>query len=227
MRKKKLQGKHAFSFQTSWRDSSGWRMTMKSAVVAYKMQNGPPVGTEGFSSKLQPGFIVPRRWRRETSCRKASDLRNVKVSFVFILKESSRQRPRSAMLWKTPGEVRARTCGTKSPSRSEALRLNFLSVYSTVVPRPTFLLSFVFMLPWKRIIAPFLRRVLSLSAQFPQVDTRSGQINLYLGEITVDETDSWFFHEVYVNLFHKTCQKHFLPEKNAVIVNDQSRSCTV
>ena len=26
------------------------------------------------------------------------------------------------MSWKTPGEVRARTCGTKSPSRSEALR---------------------------------------------------------------------------------------------------------
>ena len=38
------------------------------------------------------------------------------------LKESSRQRPRSAMSRKTPGEVRARTCGTKSPSRSEALR---------------------------------------------------------------------------------------------------------
>ena len=37
-------------------------------------------------------------------------------------KESSRQRPRSAMSRKTPGEVRARTCGTKSPSRSEALR---------------------------------------------------------------------------------------------------------
>ena len=41
---------------------------------------------------------------------------------LFILKESSRQRPRSGMSWKTPGEVRARTCGTKSPSRSEALR---------------------------------------------------------------------------------------------------------
>ena len=38
------------------------------------------------------------------------------------LKESSRQRPRSAMSWKTPGEVRAQTCGTKLPSRSEALR---------------------------------------------------------------------------------------------------------
>ena len=35
------------------------------------------------------------------------------------LKESSRQRPRSAMSRKTPGKVRARTCGTKSPSRSE------------------------------------------------------------------------------------------------------------
>ena len=42
--------------------------------------------------------------------------------FFFFLKESSRQRPRSAMSRKTPGEVRARTCGTKSPSRSEALR---------------------------------------------------------------------------------------------------------
>ena len=40
----------------------------------------------------------------------------------WSLKESSRQRPRSAMSWKNPGEVRARTCGTKSPSRSEALR---------------------------------------------------------------------------------------------------------
>ena len=40
----------------------------------------------------------------------------------FFLKESSRQRPRSAMSRKTPGEVRGRTCGTKSPSRSEALR---------------------------------------------------------------------------------------------------------
>ena len=39
-----------------------------------------------------------------------------------LLKESSRQRPWSAMLRKTPGEVRARTCSTKSPSRSEALR---------------------------------------------------------------------------------------------------------
>ena len=38
------------------------------------------------------------------------------------LKESSRQGPRSAMSWKIPGEIRARTCGTKSPSRSEALR---------------------------------------------------------------------------------------------------------
>ena len=41
---------------------------------------------------------------------------------ILTLKESSRQRPRSAMSRKTPGEVRARTCGTKSPSRSEALR---------------------------------------------------------------------------------------------------------
>ena len=43
-------------------------------------------------------------------------------ALMSILKESSRQRPRSAMSRKTPGEVRARTCGTKSPSRSEALR---------------------------------------------------------------------------------------------------------
>ena len=63
---------------------------------------------------------------------------------------------------KNPGEVRARTCGTKSPSRSEALRfiestkspstwrfkafvLNLLSMYYTVVPWPILLLShFVF-----------------------------------------------------------------------------------
>ena len=37
-------------------------------------------------------------------------------------KKVSRQKPGSNMSWKTPGEVRARTCGTKSPSRSEALR---------------------------------------------------------------------------------------------------------
>ena len=41
---------------------------------------------------------------------------------LSAMKESSRQKPRSAMSRKTPGEVRARTCGTKSPSRSEALR---------------------------------------------------------------------------------------------------------
>ena len=44
------------------------------------------------------------------------------VRQLSTLKESSRQRPRRAMSRKTPGEVRARTCGTKSPSRSEALR---------------------------------------------------------------------------------------------------------
>ena len=47
---------------------------------------------------------------------------DLRLSTLPNLKESSRQRPRSAMSWKTPGEVRARTCGTKSPSRLEALR---------------------------------------------------------------------------------------------------------
>ena len=37
----------------------------------------------------------------------------------------------------------------------------------------------------KRTIALFLRRVLTLSAQFPLIRTCSGQINLYKGEIAV------------------------------------------
>ena len=35
------------------------------------------------------------------------------------------------------------------------------------------------------MIAPFLRRVLILSAQFPRIRTCSGQIHLYRGEIAV------------------------------------------
>ena len=41
------------------------------------------------------------------------------------------------------------------------------------------------MSPRERTIAPFLRRVLTLSAQFPRIRTCSGQINLYRGEIAV------------------------------------------
>ena len=41
------------------------------------------------------------------------------------------------------------------------------------------------MSPRKRTIAPFLRRVLTLLAQFPRIRTCSGQINLYRGEIAV------------------------------------------
>ena len=52
----------------------------------------------------------------------------------LCLKESSRQRPRSAMSRKTPGEVRARTCGTKSPSPSEALR--FIDSSKSPNPNP-------------------------------------------------------------------------------------------
>ena len=37
----------------------------------------------------------------------------------------------------------------------------------------------------ERTIAPFLRKVLTLSAQFPRIRTCSGQINLYRGEIAV------------------------------------------
>ena len=40
--------------------------------------------------------------------------------------------------------------------------------------------------PRERKIAPFLRRVLTLSAQFPRIRTCSGQINLYRGEIAVN-----------------------------------------
>ena len=39
--------------------------------------------------------------------------------------------------------------------------------------------------PKEQTIAPFLRRVLTLSAQFPRIRTCSGQINLYKGEIAV------------------------------------------
>ena len=44
---------------------------------------------------------------------------------------------------------------------------------------------FVPVLPRKRTIALFLRRVLTLSAQIPRIRTCSGQINLYRGEIAV------------------------------------------
>ena len=44
---------------------------------------------------------------------------------------------------------------------------------------------FVPVSPRERTIAPFLRRVLTLSAQFPRTRTCSGQINLYRGEIAV------------------------------------------
>ena len=44
---------------------------------------------------------------------------------------------------------------------------------------------FVPVSPRERTIAPFLRRVLTLSAQFPRIRTCSGQINLYRGEIAV------------------------------------------
>ena len=44
---------------------------------------------------------------------------------------------------------------------------------------------FVPVSPRERTIAPFLRRVLTLSAQFPPIRTCSGHINLYRGEIAV------------------------------------------
>ena len=44
---------------------------------------------------------------------------------------------------------------------------------------------FVPALPKEQTIAPFLRRVLTLSAQFPRICTCSGQINLYRGETAV------------------------------------------
>ena len=44
---------------------------------------------------------------------------------------------------------------------------------------------FVPVSPRERTIGPFLRRVLTLSAQFPRIRTCSGQINLYRGEIAV------------------------------------------
>ena len=44
---------------------------------------------------------------------------------------------------------------------------------------------FVPVSPRERTIAPFLRRVLTLSAQFPRIRTCSDQINLYRGEIAV------------------------------------------
>ena len=44
---------------------------------------------------------------------------------------------------------------------------------------------FVPVSPRERTIAPFLKRVLTLSAQFPRIRTCSGQINLYRGEIAV------------------------------------------
>ena len=45
---------------------------------------------------------------------------------------------------------------------------------------------FVPVSPREWTIAPFLRSVLTLSAQFPRIRTRSGQINLYKGEIAVE-----------------------------------------
>ena len=45
---------------------------------------------------------------------------------------------------------------------------------------------FVSVSPRERTIAPFLRRVLTLSGQFPRIRTCSGQINLYRGEIAVE-----------------------------------------
>ena len=45
---------------------------------------------------------------------------------------------------------------------------------------------FVPVSPRERTMAPFLRRVLTLSAQFPRIHTCSGQINLYRGEIAVN-----------------------------------------
>ena len=46
-----------------------------------------------------------------------------RVSFIIFRKKVSRQRPRSTMTWKTLEKSGLElTCGTKSPSRSEALR---------------------------------------------------------------------------------------------------------
>ena len=52
---------------------------------------------------------------------------------------------------------------------------------------------FVPVSPRERTIAPFLRWVLTLSAQFPRILTCSGQINLYRGEIAVTTSIFWNF----------------------------------
>ena len=58
---------------------------------------------------------------------------------LFPLKESSRQRPRSAMSPKTPGEVRARTCGTKADRKHCALSIHpkFVPFLSSGTSRAT------------------------------------------------------------------------------------------
>ena len=76
---------------------------------------------------------------------------------------------------------------------------------------------FVTVSPRKRTIAPFLRRVLTLSAQFPRIRTCSGQINLYRGEIAVvHENKSRQLHtmgsvkaEVEVRHRWRTCHSLF------------------
>ena len=52
--------------------------------------------------------------------------------------------------------------------------------------------NFVPVSPREQTIAPFLRRVLTLSAQFPRIRTCSGQINLYRGEIAVWSSEKLF-----------------------------------
>ena len=58
--------------------------------------------------------------------------------------------------------------------------------------------------PRERTIAPFLRRLLTLSAQFPRIRTSSGQFNLYRGETAVlrdkvRDTDSDYVLSIATN----------------------------
>ena len=66
---------------------------------------------------LSPDRTLPDRWLSDMNERRKLGLGTA----VVHGKKFSRQRPRSTMPWNHRGEVRARTHGTKLPSRSEAL----------------------------------------------------------------------------------------------------------
>ena len=76
------------------------------------------------------GMLV--EWVVESACQKTENLEPKQLVLVFDAVYLTRalaciistQRHRSMMAWKHPGKVRARTWGTKSPSRLAALRLS-------------------------------------------------------------------------------------------------------